>query len=606
MTARISFIVIAAAVLAASLGAQPRPVEAPRAPRAPRPGVGAPAPSPRAVPAPREWEFDADQARSFERAWQDSELLTPMHLEPLMAVEHLFPMEPLAPMEPLEPMMPPEPMMPLAPMELFAPMEPIAPMHLESLMEMPIAMSIPPMEFLWDEARTEFHVDAPHAPPTDWPYERPARAPRAFESRTDRLASVPPAPWAKGDQADTLYTSAREMLNRGEYRRAAQLFRDLSARFPRSAYAADALYWEAFALYRIGTTTELRDALKALESQRSRFPEAKTQADAAVLATRIQGALAARGDSRASAQLTNAATQQSGSCDKEDQAVRVEALSALGQSDPESVTPILRRVLARRDECSAALRRRAVFLLGRKADAAAEEALTDVARNETDPQVRSDAIMWLARMPGEKSVATLEEILRSSSDERTQRAAIRALTTHPSPRARQGIRALIERTDASEKLRAEAIGSFDKERSTSEDAAYLRGVYAKLDSPRLKERTIYAVARFGGAENEQWLLNIARQNDEPIELRAAALRRAAGTSMPIADVVKMYDGVSDRELREQLIQVYSSRKEPEATDKLLDIVRTGTDPQLRRLAISGLTRKNDPRTTKLLLEIIDK
>ena len=44
----------------------------------------------------------------------------------------------------------------------------------------------------------------------------------------------------------------------------------------------------------------------------------------------------------------------------------------------------------------------------------------------------------------------------------------------------------------------------------------------------------------------------------------------------------------------------------EATDKLLDIARTGTDPDMRRYAISALSRKNDPRTKKLLLEIIDK
>ena len=608
MTARTLVLALTLAVLTQPAGAQGRPGQPPRAPR---PGVAVPPPAARPAPTPRapidRWELlDVSPA---EMSLRDMELQgPPMLAEPYFPVEPMMPAMPMLPMEPMlpiEPMMAIEPMIAMAPLPPFEPMMPMMPM--EPMFFEP--MSFEPFDF-------SFHADAavaaelamadmarPPLPPRASPFDA-ARS--MVAPRRERFATVPPAPWARSDQADTLYTSAREMLNRGEYRRAAQFFRDLSQRFPKSAYAADALYWEAFALYRIGTTEELRAALKALEAQRSRFPDAKTQADAAVLATRIQGALAARGDSRASVQLANAATNQAGSCDKEDQAVRIEALSALGQSDPESVTPILRRVLAKRDECSAQLRRRAVFLLGRKADAGAEEALTDVARNETDADVRSDAIMWLARMPGEKSVATLEELLRSSSDERTQRAAIRALTSHPSPRARQGMRALIERNDASERLRAEAIGSFDKERSTNEDAAFLRGLYAKLDSPRLKERTIYAVARLGGTENEQWLLNLARQNDEPIELRAAALRRVAGTSMPIADVVKMYDGVSDRQLREQLIQVYGSRKEPEATDKLLEIVRTGTDPQLRRLAISSLTRKNDPRTTKLLLEIIDK
>jgi HEAT repeat protein len=74
----------------------------------------------------------------------------------------------------------------------------------------------------------------------------------------------------------------------------------------------------------------------------------------------------------------------------------------------------------------------------------------------------------------------------------------------------------------------------------------------------------------------------------------------------MADLARMYDVADARPLREQLVRLYAQRAEPEATDKLLDIARTGTDPDMRRLAISALSRKNDPRTKKLLLEIIDK
>ena len=68
----------------------------------------------------------------------------------------------------------------------------------------------------------------------------------------------------------------------------------------------------------------------------------------------------------------------------------------------------------------------------------------------------------------------------------------------------------------------------------------------------------------------------------------------------------MYDAATERGILELVMNVLVYRKEPEATDKLIEIARTGTDPQLRRLAINYLTRKNDPRTQKLLLEIVDK
>src|SRR5919201_1806721 len=72
------------------------------------------------------------------------------------------------------------------------------------------------------------------------------------------LESRPPAPWAQQDPADSLYRAAREALNRGEYRRAAQLFNEVTKRFPQSQYAQDSAYWEAFSRYRLGSTDDLK------------------------------------------------------------------------------------------------------------------------------------------------------------------------------------------------------------------------------------------------------------------------------------------------------------------------------------------------------------
>jgi HEAT repeat protein len=420
------------------------------------------------------------------------------------------------------------------------------------------------------------------------------------------FASRPRAPWAPQDQADSLYRAAREALNRYEYRRAAQLFRQLRERHPRSEYAGDAAYWEAFSLYRVGTVDDLRTGLRVLESQQNRYSKEEIQADAATLATRIRGALAMRGDRDAARQVVRTAQGSGQPCDKEEMDVRVEALSALSQMDGETVVPILRRVLARRDECSAQLRRRAISILGRRGDTAAVATFLSVAKNDPDQSVRAEAIGYLARQPGDRVVDALEDLLRTSNDERVQRYAVRALASHESPRARRSLRALIERSDVPEQLRREAIGSFERERSSAEDAAYLRSLYGRLDSEKLKESVVNAAGRLGGADNEQWLANLVKNPNEPPQLRAAALGRLGRTTMPISEFAKMYDAATERGIREQVMNVLAYRKEPEATDKLIEIARTGTDPQLRRLAINYLTRKNDPRTQKLLLEILDK
>ena len=53
------------------------------------------------------------------------------------------------------------------------------------------------------------------------------------------------------------------------------------------------------------------------------------------------------------------------------------------------------------------------------------------------------------------------------------------------------------------------------------------------------------------------------------------------------------------------IATLGTRREPEATDKLIAIAKTpGLAPELSRTAITALSRKEDPRTKALLLEII--
>jgi HEAT repeat protein len=445
---------------------------------------------------------------------------------------------------------------------------------------------------------------APAAPPTP-PGRWFDQSHSHFDRQAGDLASEPPQAWAQKDPADSLYRLARQTLNRGEYRRAAQLFGDITQRFPNSAYAADARYWKAFALYRIGGANELREALNALNGDSRRYYQASLKADAATLASRIRGALAQLGDARAVTEVERAAGAQGVPCDKEDAAVRISALNSLGNLDHESATPILKRILAKRDSCSASLRRNALFLLARRANPEATGLIITSARNDADPHVRYEALRWLARLPGDEAIATLEEIVRSSGDESMRKSAVAALARSESPRARQAIRNIIERSDVSEALRAKALASVSSHESP-DGGAYIRNVYPRLETTRLKVGAVRAIARIGGTENERWLLSVVRNQNEPLDLRTTALTYVGRSAISIGDLVGMYDAAGDRPLRMRLISLYGSRSESEAADKLVSIAKTGTDPEMRRMAISALSRKNDPRTRKLLLEILDK
>jgi tetratricopeptide (TPR) repeat protein len=396
-------------------------------------------------------------------------------------------------------------------------------------------------------------------------------APRAFA----RLPESPRAPWAADDPADSLYRLARQTLNSGEYRRAAQLFAQITRQYPTSQYRADAAYWRAFALYRIGGIADLHEALQALDSagtdsagssgrKSTRVRETKltmvapaaspggarttfymdwaksSDRESAVLATRIRGALAARGDATAAAQIARTADSSATSCDEEDAQLRVEALNALVQMDPKNADPAIAKVLARRDTCSAPLRRGALGLIARSDDAHSTELLISTAKTDPSMEVRAEAIRLLGRAPDDRATAALVEFATSTDKAPLQRIAVRSLAAQQSPASVQAIRSLMTRTDVS--------------------------------------------------------------ND----VRITALHYAGKNDLQIGDLTKMYDASADRSTRQEIISLLSQRPEPQAADKLIDIARTSTDPITRREAISALSRKKDPRVTKLLLDIIDK
>src|SRR5438067_2378172 len=153
------------------------------------------------------------------------------------------------------------------------------------------------LEQRWQERKLDLDLTTPRARPFDLELPVPAtsavaplpplppvpaassyvetnetRVPEALDGAF--LNRRPPAPWAAHDPADSLYRVARQALNRGDYRRAAQLFNDLTQRFPNSAYAYVSTYYEAFSRYRIGTTEELRAADRALQTLSGRYAAA--------------------------------------------------------------------------------------------------------------------------------------------------------------------------------------------------------------------------------------------------------------------------------------------------------------------------------------------
>jgi len=285
--------------------------------------------------------------------------------------------------------------------------------------------------------------------------------------------------------------------------------------------------------------------------------------------------------------------------------MRVAALNGLLQMDATNAVPILKKVLARRDACSAGLRRKAVFLLSQKHTGETEDLLLDVAQHDPDSEVRQQAVFWLSQVPTDRAVGMLDSILRTTGDEELREKALFALSQQHSPRAGQILRGYAENANAPSDAREKAIFWLGQQHS-SENAAFLRGLYAKLADQDLKEKVIFSLSQMHEADNTAWLMDIALNEREQIEMRKKALFWAGQTGGDLTQLSGLYDRMQNREMKEQLIFVYSQRHEAAAVDRLIQIAKTEQDKELRKKAIFWLGQSHDPRAAQVLLEIINQ
>jgi len=449
------------------------------------------------------------------------------------------------------------------------------------------------------------------------PAARSAAAENRFAQRSaaaeNRFAQLPPAPWAEADPADSLYRAGREAINRGDFRRAASLFGEIGAKYPHSAYAPDALYWRAFALYKSGRDEDLREALKSLDTQRSKFPKATTVADGEELAIRVRGVLAQQGDVKAAEAVSRAASKNTPCVrsDDNDADIRAAAMNALLQMDAESALPVIKQVLQKRDECSVALREKAVFLLSQKATSETEDILIDVVRNDPSRSVREQGVFWMGQVHTDKAASALENIATSSPDMALREKAIFALSQQNSPRASALLQRLAESSDTPESVREQAIFWLGQQHS-AQNAEYLKSLFAKLSkderNDELKKKVMFSLSQMRGFGNDRWLLGIALDTSYSEDLRGHALWTAGQNGVAGSELAAIYDKLParDQQVKEKLIWVMSESRDAEATDKLVEIAQKDRDREMRKKALFWLGQKNDPRVQKILMDILTK
>jgi hypothetical protein len=479
--------------------------------------------------------------------------------------------------------------------------------------------------------------------------ERAAELSRELDGLTK---NGPRASWAQQDPADSLWRAARTRFNRGEFNEAMRLFSRIrnEERYARSTYRPDAYYYEAFSLSRMGSEDNLRQAQHILSELIRQVPAPQRHTDTNSLLTTIQARLAqSYGSVPAAAQVraladevryastamptvvTNAANlveavtawptvvppgqwapfassvlQRNPQCANEAE-IRLIALNALVRMDSTAAMPVLREVMARRDECAPVLRERALMIVSRIKSPEAETMLFDAARNDPDLGIRQSALVWLSTNNPDRAISIAEERLRGSQTSAEQEWALDALGRMRNERAWRAIRDYAARTDLGVEPRRRAIIQLAQSRDST-NATFLRDLYGRVGNEReLKEAIIMSSAGRRSAPDANWLMGIALNEGEDVRLREYALNLVSrSTSVPTDRFSSLYDRATERRLKSAALRALSERARSDAvaTEKIIAIARNETDIELRKVAVTALVTVNDPRARELLMEIL--
>ena len=145
------------------------------------------------------------------------------------------------------------------------------------------------------------------------------------------------------------------------------------------------------------------------------------------------------------------------------------------------------------------------------------------------------------------------------------------------------------------------LGQSDQPNTTG----FLRSLYSRTASSGLRDKIIFSLSQQRGVNND-WLIDLATNEREPIEMRKKALFWVGQTSGSLDRLTKLYSGMSSREMKDQMIFVFSQRHEPAAVDKLIDIAKNDPDRDVRKKAMFWLGQSHDPKVTAFLTDIITR
>ena len=370
--------------------------------------------------------------------------------------------------------------------------------------------------------------------------------------------------------ADVLYQQGNEALDEGQWRQAADKFRQAANLNRDNADAA--LHWLAYAQYKMGQRS---DALATLVDLQKRFPRSKWAADGKALEVEIR----------------QAAGQAVAPERVDDEDLKLIVVNGLMHTDPEKALPILEKILTSKH--SPRVKDKALFVLSQSGSPRAMEVLGRIARDGSEPEMQRRALKNLGIVGGEHSRKLLADIYATTKDKEIKRTILKSYMVS-GDRARL---LALAKSESDPDLRGDAVKQLGITGAKNE----LAELYATETAIPVKEQIIKAMFLGGNADK---LAELAR-GEKVLSLRLAAIKNLSliGGDKSGQFLLNMYETDANPEVRKAVIKGLFLQGNAKI---LIALARKEKDPVLKRELVSKIALIRSEDTQNYLLEILNE
>jgi len=396
---------------------------------------------------------------------------------------------------------------------------------------------------------------------------------------------------------------AREALNQARYEYAAQLLEEIYHMEEGQREAGNALYWQAFARYKLQKTQELKIAAELLRLQQEKYLESETAAEGEALLARLYGELAERGEIQGVREIHELSEDE-----MKREATRVAALEALMRMDPDKAMPILEKIVTGEKEVSEDMRRHSIFILCRIDDQRSEDLLIDMLHRTEDAEMLSELVMCLSMKGSDRSLDAIVELFNRVDDPDVDEAAMFAIGRHGGERAFDMLAAIVRDPNNDIEMRQQALYSISQTGRDEEVTAIAVEILKSDKDPEMLETALFALSRNKGEVPDQVFLDLINNPQADEDLRTQALFFASERGqLDVGFLKQVYAKAESRDMKLQVCHAITRMDDEDAgLDALIEIIRMEDDPEIKHEAVFWVSRYDSDRAAEFLLEVINE